>query len=187
MEVEPQNQDISPDMIAQAILAAEEAGNTGDADQLRALLTEKYPDWTPQLKQQQNYVYSEEQLLKNAENQELIAERENLQTIADSKHLGDFPIQAVLNSFTSGYMFIGEGMDEMVGAVHGDEAKEQVRQLNKAFAEQYPKTNFALRMGGGLTSAIPLGSLAITQKMYKFIQAYPAFGDILRLSRQVQE
>jgi len=173
MEVEPQNQEISPDMIAQAILAAEEAGNTGEADQLRSILSEKFPDWQPQLKQQQNYVYSEEQLLKNAENQELIAERENLQTIADSKHLGDFPIQAVLNSFTSGYMFIGEGMDEMVGAVHGDEAKEQVRQLNKAFAEQYPKTNLALRMAGGVTSAIPLGSLAMTQKMYKFIQGIP--------------
>ena len=173
MEVEPQNQEISPDMIAQAILAAEEAGNTGEADQLRSILSEKFPDWTPQLKQQQNYVYSEEQLLKNAENQELIAERENLQTIADSKHLGDFPIQAVLNSFTSGYMFIGEGMDEMVGAVHGEEAMEATRQLNEAFAEQYPKTNFALRMGGGVTSAIPMGSLAITQKMYKFIQGIP--------------
>ena len=171
-----ETQEITADMIAQAILAAEQAGESGEAEQLRAVLSEKFPEWSPQLKIDAPYQYSEEQLAKNAENQALIRKRENLETIyEDSKQIGDFPIQAVLNSFSSGYMFIGEYLDEAVGAVHGDEAKEKVRQLNKAFSEEFPKTNFSLRMAGGVTSAIPLGTMAITQKMYKFIQGLPGF------------
>jgi len=168
---------VTQDDLFSAILRYEAAGDTENANKVRVILARDFPDAQQdiQLQPLPELEYTDEQIQKNAENAALARERDNLVTIAESKHIGDFPIQAVLNAFTSGYMFVGEYMDEAVGAVHGDEAKENVRQLNVAFRETFPKTNFALRMGGGVTSAIPLGTMAMTQKMYKFLQGLPGF------------
>ena len=162
-------EEITADMIAQAIIAAEQAGESGEADQLRAVLAEKFPNWTPQLRSEAPYQYSDEQLAKNAENQAVIRSMEN-QEILDRQ----VPGVPTLASYASGFMFAGEHLDEIASG--GDEGKkEELRQVQRAFGEEYPKTNIALRMAGGITSAIPLGSLAMTQKMYKYIQGLPWF------------
>ena len=162
-------EEITADMIAKAILAAEQAGESGEADQLRAVLAEKFPNWTPQLRSEAPYQYSEEQIRKNAENQAIIRSMEN-QEILDRQ----VPGVPTLSSFASGFMFAGEHLDEIASG--GDEGKkEELREVQRAFGEEYPKTNIALRMAGGITSAIPLGSLAMTQKMYKYIQGLPWF------------
>ena len=70
-------------------------------------------------------------------------------------------------------MFVGESLDEMVGEVHGEEAMEYHRRLQEAFAEEYPRTNMALRMAGGVTSTIPMGAYAGTAKLYKWLQSLP--------------
>mgnify|MGYP003646943986 FL=1 len=155
-----------------AIKNATLANNEEDARALWLIYNEKFPDQKPELKAK-TIEYTEEQKAKNLDNQAKLKVAEHRQTIENSKHLGNIPIQAGLNSFVSGYIFAGESMDEMVGAVHGEEAMEKTRLLQEAFAKQHPNWNTGLRVGGAIASSIPLGSIAATQKLYKFIQGLP--------------
>lgn len=155
-----------------AIKNATLADNEEDARALWKIYNEKFPNEKPELKAK-TIEYTEEQKAKNLDNQAKLKVAEHRQIIANSKHLGNIPIQAGLNSFVSGYIFAGESLDETVGAVHGEEAMEKTRLLQEAFAKQHPNWNAGLRVGGAITSSIPLGSIAATQRLYKWIQGLP--------------
>ena len=180
--------DFSQQDLFDAILSYEQAGDSESAAQVRAILLREFPNSMDEIQvaepELEPYPYTEEQIelnKQNIQNRELgIATEkdnarttENQQVLDASKKIGDVPVQAGLNAFSSGYMFVGESLDEATGALYGEEAMERQRRLQMAFEEEYPKTNLALRVAGGVTSAIPLGTMAATQKLYKFAQGLP--------------
>lgn len=155
-----------------AILNYEKAGDAENAQKVREILMREYPNSMNEIKVAQPVLTDEEQLAQAVAADEART-TENKEVIAQSKHLGNIPIQAGLNAFSSGYMFTGEHLDEQVGAIYGEDQMEYVRRLQEAFAEEYPKTNMALRMAGGVTSTIPMGAYAGTAKLYKWLQSLP--------------
>lgn len=180
------DQVVTPDVLMARILELENAGNSTDAQAVREILNREFPNAQAEMGDPalEPYPYTDAQLEMDVQNKEArklanatLADEtrttENQQVLNDSKKIGDVPVQAGLNAFSSGYMFVGEGLDEAVGLVHGEEAMERTRRLQMAFEEEYPKTNLALRVAGGITSAIPLGTMAATQKLYKFAQGLP--------------
>jgi len=171
-----------------AILAYEQAGDTDSAAKVREILMREYPDSANEIQVQEKelepYPYTEDQIRKNAENVEnrkrgmaIAADEsrtaENQQILADSRGIGGVPVQAGVNAFTKGYIGIGESIDEMVGEIHGEDAMEYHRRLQQAFQEEFPKTNMALSMAGGVTSTIPIGTYAGTAKLYSWLQSLP--------------
>ena len=155
-----------------AILNYEKVGDTENAQKVREILMREYPNSMDEIKVAQPVLTEEEKLAQAVEADEART-AENKEVLAQSKHLGNIPIQAGLTSFSSGYMFTGEHLDEQIGAIHGEEAMEYTRRMQEAFAEEYPKTNMALRMAGGITSTIPMGAYAGTAKLYKWLQGLP--------------
>lgn len=155
-----------------AILNYEKAGDAEKAQQVREILMREYPNSMNEIKVEQPVLTDEAQLAQAVAADEART-AENREVLAQSKHLGNIPIQAGLTSFSSGYMFTGEHLDEQIGAIHGEEAMEYTRRMQEAFAEEYPKTNMALRMAGGVTSTIPMGAYAGTAKLYKWLQSLP--------------
>ena len=177
---------VTQDVLMARILELENAGQSENAQKVRDILNRDFPNAQAEMGDPalEPYPYTDQQLEMDVQNKEArklanatLADEarttENQQVIDSSKKIGDVPVQAGLNAFSSGYMFVGESLDEAVGAVHGEEAMERTRRLQMAFEEEYPKTNLALRLAGGVTSAIPLGTMAATQKLYKFAQGLP--------------
>ena len=155
-----------------AILNYEKAGDAENAQKVREILMREYPNSMNEIKVAQP-VLTEEEKLAQATAADAARTAENKEVLAQSKHLLGVPVQAGLTSFSSGYMFTGEHLDEQIGAIHGEEAMEYTRRMQEAFAEEYPKTNMALRMAGGVTSTIPMGAYAGTAKLYKWLQGLP--------------
>jgi len=155
-----------------AILNYEKAGDAENAQKVREILMRVYPNSMEEIKVAQPVLTDEEKLAQATEADEART-AENKEVLAESKHLLGVPVQAGLTSFSSGYMFTGEHLDEQIGAIHGEEAMEYTRRMQEAFAEEYPKTNMALRMAGGVTSTIPMGAYAGTAKLYKWLQSLP--------------
>ena len=159
-----------------AILNYEKAGDPENAQKVRDILMREYPNSMDEIKVAQP-VLTEDEKLAQATAADQARTTENQDILANSKgNVGGVPLKAGLNSFSSGYMFVGERLDEMVGEVHGEEAMEYHRRLQEAFSEEYPKTNMALRMAGGVTSTIPMGAYAGTAKLYKWLQTLPWWG-----------
>lgn len=67
------------------------------------------------------------------------------------------PVMGALGNFTAGGVFVGEGIDEAIGAAKGEVAQEIARQSIDQYREDHPIASEVLRFGGGLTSAAPLG------------------------------
>ena len=180
--------EITKEDLFDAIIRLEGEGNPDGANEVRAILARDFPNAATEINiaepELEPYPYSDEQIRLNEENIQnralgnaTLADEarttENQQVLDASKKIGDVPVQAGLNAFSSGYMFVGESLDEVTGAVYGEEAMERQRRLQMAFEEEYPKTNVALRVAGGITSAVPMGTMAATQKLYKFAQGLP--------------
>ena len=123
-----------------AILSYEKAGDAENAQKVREILMREYPNSMDEIKVAQPVLTDEEKLAQATE-ADAARTAENKEVLAQSKHLGNIPIQAGLTSFSSGYMFTGEHLDEQIGAIHGEEAMEYTRRMQEAFAEEYPKTN----------------------------------------------
>ena len=159
-----------------AILNYEKANDPENAQKVREILMREYPNSMDDIKVAQP-VLTEDEKLAQATAADQARTTENQDILANSKgNVGGVPLKAGLNSFSSGYMLVGERLDEMVGEVHGEEAMEYHRRLQEAFSEEYPKTNMALRMAGGITSTIPMGAYAGTAKLYKWLQTLPWWG-----------
>lgn len=62
--------------------------------------------------------------------------------------------------FLQGVPFVGEYVDEAMGAVGGDGMKTAIRASNAAMDRQYPKSSMALQIGGGITGSVPAVALA---------------------------
>ena len=106
-----------------AILNYEKAGDAEKAQQVREILMREYPNSMNEIKVEQPVLTDEAQLAQAVAADEART-AENREVLAQSKHLGNIPIQAGLTSFSSGYMFTGEHLDEQIGAIHGEEAIE---------------------------------------------------------------
>ena len=171
---------VTKDILMKRILQLENAGDSANAQLVRDILNRDYPNAQAEMGDPalEPYPYTEEQLEMDLQNKE--ARKLGDATFADSERtrmnqhlLSENMGGAVAASTLSGAMFAGEYVDEAVGAVMGEEKMEQVRRLQMAFEEEYPKTNIALRLAGGVGSAIPMATLGATQKAYKFIQGLP--------------
>jgi hypothetical protein len=62
------------------------------------------------------------------------------------------PASAATLKFAQGLPFVGEYLDEAVGLVD-DKAQRQMRAMQDAMEQEYPKTSLGLRVGGALTAA----------------------------------
>lgn len=72
-----------------------------------------------------------------------------------SEAVKQHPIAARANSAITGVPFAGEWADEVVGAV-SPTAQGAMRLASEGMAQDFPKTDMALRVGGGVASAIPM-------------------------------
>lgn len=67
------------------------------------------------------------------------------------------PVMGALGNFAAGGAFVGEGIDEAIGAARGEVEQEIARQSIDQYGEKHPVAAGALRFAGGVTSAAPLG------------------------------
>ena len=176
------NKTVTKDDLFKAILRYENAGEPENAAKVREILNRNFPNAQNEISIKEPelapYPYSEEQIRMNKEN---IQNRalgnatlaDESRTTENQQVLGENMGGAVAASFLSGGLGFGESVDEAIGVIGGDDKKEQVRRLQMAFEEEYPKTNMALRMAGGVVSTIPIGAMAGTQKLYSFLASLP--------------
>ena len=69
------------------------------------------------------------------------------------------PAMGALGNFAAGGVFVGEGVDEAIGAMRGEVAQEVARQSVQQYQEQHPVAAGALRFAGGMASAAPIGGV----------------------------
>jgi hypothetical protein len=62
--------------------------------------------------------------------------------------------------FLQGVPFVGEYADELIGAVVGEDAMNNMRASQNAMGRQYPKTSMGLQFAGGVTGSIPIALAA---------------------------
>jgi hypothetical protein len=171
---------VTKDVLMKRILQLENAGDADNAQLVRDILNRDYPNAQAEMGDPalEPYPYTDEQLEMDLQNKEARklgnaefadSERTRMNEHLLSENMGG----AVAGSYLSGAMFVGEYVDEAVGAVMGEDKMEQQRRLQMAFEEEYPKTNIALRVAGGVTSAAPIAMMGTTQKLYKFAQGLP--------------
>ena len=90
-----------------AILNYEKAGDAENAQKVREILMREYPNSMDEIKVAQP-VLTEEEKLAQATAADEARTAENKEVLAQSKHLGNIPIQAGLTSFSSGYRLTGD-------------------------------------------------------------------------------
>ena len=66
------------------------------------------------------------------------------------------PVMGAIGNFVAGGAFVGEGIDEAIGATMGPINQEVARQSISQFQEAHPVMAGAARLAGGIASAAPL-------------------------------
>ncbi|WP_181164430.1 hypothetical protein [Amaricoccus solimangrovi] len=76
-----------------------------------------------------------------------------IQSSADQNLIGQEPVMARAAKFVQGFPFVGEYLDEAVGAIGGEDRKQHVRDVQAAMDREHPVQSAGLRLGGGLVGA----------------------------------
>jgi hypothetical protein len=83
------------------------------------------------------------------------------QSAADKARIAEAPFASRVVSAASGLPFIGNWMDELRGAVRGEDEAEAFRQTKGAMERENPTEDMLLGLGGGVAGSIPMAAAAL--------------------------
>lgn len=76
----------------------------------------------------------------------------------DQATIANAPALARVSKFVQGYPFVGQYVDEAIGATFGDKAKDATRAIQGAMDREHPMQSTALQVAGGVTGGAGLAA-----------------------------